>query len=50
MPADELLDARSGLTAADVETAVSVATVTTVSPVGDVPAVLTGRRRLEENA
>ena len=45
LAADELLDERSGLTAADIETAVSLATVTTIDPIGDVPAVLTGRRR-----
>lgn len=48
LPLDELLDERSGLTAADIETAVTLATVTTVDPVGDVPALLTGRRVLEE--
>ena len=36
------------LTAADVETAVALATVTSIDPVGDIPAVLTGRRRIPE--
>jgi hypothetical protein len=44
LAADELLDERSGLTAADVETAVSLATVAAIEAIGDVPAVLTGRR------
>jgi hypothetical protein len=44
LPADELLDERSGLTAADVETAVSLAIIADINAIGDVPAVVTGRR------
>ncbi len=45
LPADEILDAASGLTAADVETAVVVLTVTRIDPAPAVPALMTGRRR-----
>lgn len=41
---DELVDETSGLTAADVESAVSIATVRGITDIGDIPAVLTGRR------
>jgi hypothetical protein len=44
VPADEILDAASGLTAADVETAVVVLTVARIEPVPAVPALMTGRR------
>ena len=46
---DEVVDDTSGLTAADIEAAVTVLTVTAVTPVGDVPAVLTGRRATRED-
>lgn len=45
LPADEVLDAASGLTAADVETAVVVLTVARIEPAPAVPALLTGPRR-----
>lgn len=45
LPADEILDAASGLTAADVETAVVVLTVARIEPAPAVPALMTGRRR-----
>ncbi|WP_433315603.1 DrmE family protein [Micromonospora sp. CA-269861] len=45
LPADEVLDAASGLTAADVETAVVVLTVARIEPAPAVPALMTGPRR-----
>lgn len=44
LAADEVVDETSGLTAADIEAAVSVLEVTAIALIGDVPAVLTGRR------
>jgi hypothetical protein len=49
LPGDEVVDEASGLTAADIEAAVTVAAVTEVTPMGDVPAVLTGRRTTRED-
>lgn len=45
LPADEILDRASGLTAADVETAVVMATVARVEKVPAVPHILAGQRR-----
>lgn len=45
LPADEVIDDASGLTAADVESAVEVVTVAEVEPAAVVPRVLTGHRR-----
>lgn len=45
LPADEIIDEASGLTAADVEHAVTLAEVTAIDPAHDVPAGLTGCRR-----
>ena len=44
LAADEVVDETSGLTAADIEAAVTVLEVTAITAVGGVPAVLTGRR------
>lgn len=41
---DELIDERSGLTAADFEDAVEVVTVMRLEPAGTVPRIITGRR------
>jgi len=41
---DELIDERSGLTAADFEDAVEVVTVVQLEPAGTVPRIITGRR------
>jgi hypothetical protein len=41
---DELIDERSGLTAADFEDAVEVVTVVRLEPAGTVPRIITGRR------
>jgi hypothetical protein len=45
LPADEILDEASGLTAADIETAVVMVTVVGLEPVDAVPRILAGRRR-----
>ncbi len=46
---DEVVDELSGLTAADIESAVTVIAVRSVAAIGDIPAVLTGRRNLRED-
>jgi hypothetical protein len=45
LPADEILDAASGLTAADIETAVVIVTIDRVERADAVPRILAGRRR-----
>ena len=49
LPGDELVDELSGLTAADVESAVTVVAVRAITAIGDIPAVLTGRRNLRKD-
>jgi hypothetical protein len=49
LDADELVDDRSGLTAADFQESVDILTVTTIRPVGDVPYLLVGRLNEFEN-
>lgn len=46
---DELVDELSGLTAADIESAVTVVAVRAITDTGDVPAVLTGTRNFRED-
>jgi hypothetical protein len=43
LDADELVDERSGLTAADFQESVDIVTVTAIEPVGDVPYLVVGR-------
>ena len=43
LAADELVDERSGLTAADFQESVDILTVNTIEPVGDVPYLVVGR-------
>ncbi len=43
LAADELVDERSGLTAADFEESVEILTVMTIEPVGDVPSLVLGQ-------
>lgn len=45
LPADEILDETSGLTAADIESAVLVVTIAEMEPVTEIPRILTGRLR-----
>lgn len=49
LPADEVVDELSGLTAADIESAVTIVAVRAITAIGDIPAVLAGRRCIRED-
>lgn len=50
IPPDEIIDERSGLTAADLEDSIEILVIGSIEPIGSVPHLMTGRLRPTEEA